>query len=81
MNYIQKFKKFFLIPLLLTILGFVINQTCGGFICFIAGHGFPIPYYYSREFFLPFFLVDFAFFIIVYFVILKLILFLKKIFK
>ncbi len=57
------------IPLILTLLSFFINQPCTGMWCVFSGNGFPIGYYNdSRGLYLPFFISDYFFFALAWFI-------------
>lgn len=69
--------KYFLIPLFLTILSIIYYQSCDSFFCIFEGHGFPIGYY--ENWFSPLlFFVDYIYILIIYFILTKLLNFIKK---
>jgi hypothetical protein len=71
-------KKYLLIPLILTIVGFFIYDMCEDVICLFPGNGFPVGYYYNNHFNPLFFVLDFFIITIFYFILLKIFNLLKK---
>lgn len=58
--------KFFLVPLILTLVGFVYNPQCSTDYCMFAGNGFPFGYYNEGAFRIVGFVADYVFFFLVY---------------
>ncbi|ETB64229.1 TPA: hypothetical protein DIC38_00050 [Candidatus Nomurabacteria bacterium] len=75
------FNKYFLVPLILTLLGFFMYDSCADIVCLFPGNGFPLGYYYNNNFLITFFIIDFIIFIIIYFILLNIFKFLKNKFK
>ncbi|HEY0979936.1 MAG TPA: hypothetical protein VGE18_00830 [Candidatus Paceibacterota bacterium] len=58
--------KFFLVPLILTLVGFAYNPECSTDYCMFAGNGFPFGYYDNGAFRIAGFVADYIFFFLVY---------------
>jgi hypothetical protein len=70
---------YIIIPLFLDLISLLVIDRCANVICLFPGRGFPLGFYNNSKFYFIFFLVNFIFWVIFYFIFVKVVkIFIKK---